>query len=254
MNVLKLEKKEIMTEFLNFNILENIDFQKGDLIRVYGSNGVGKTTFFELICDNTKRKIHFSNDTEIFYIPQNYEDLLFTGRKVGHFLINYLSNKLSLKNKIAEEIVIDFFDKYKTLAEDNYRYFDKKQKTKLFDWKDFKNKKMNTLSGGQKRLLYIIREFIIITETPRNKKQKVLFLDEPFNDLDLQNKKFAIKLIKEIRMNDPELIIFIITHMSIIEGLNRVLYLENNNNSVSIMDDTKNRQNLLKICKCLFEE
>jgi ABC-type phosphate transport system ATPase subunit len=95
------------------------------------------------------------------------------------------------------------------------------------------NQSLDKLSGGQKRLLYLIREILALKISPRE-QQKILFLDEPFNDIDLKNLSFIKRMINDVRKEIPSLIIIMCTHLQLVDGLNRVLKLTRNASIVSI--------------------
>lgn len=237
---------------VKYSLDQDIQFNHGDFVRFTGKNGSGKTSFFKLIHLNDN---NIFSDVEIFYVPQNYEDNIFSGRTINHFLITYIGSLINDKKdkKKTLKVVKEFLKKHEILINENFKEYDKQGKVKANSWDNFSKRQMSKLSGGQKRLLYIIREIIGIINSKQEDEFRLLMLDEPFNDLDGTNKIFALKLIDYIRKIDKNIIIFIITHMPIVENLNKVVELEIKDSIVYLNDVTDTKKHLLKKCDCLFE-
>ncbi len=136
--------KKIIFQDLNLNL------HKGDMIALVGKNGVGKTTLM--------KTIYGDQDLDAGEL-WNYPNL-----KVGYF--NQKFEKLN--NKTIEENFSDL------LNEQNKHFVDIFCNKLNLD----KLAKVENLSGGQKRKVYLIRSLL--------KDSDVLLLDEPTNHLDLQ--------------------------------------------------------------------
>ena len=136
--------KKIIFQDLNLNL------HKGDMIALVGKNGVGKTTLM--------KTIHGDQDLDTGEL-WNFPNL-----KVGYF--NQKFEKLN--NTSVEENLSD-------LTNDKNQHF-----VDIFCNKLNLDKfaKMDDLSGGQKRKVFLIRSLI--------QESDVLLLDEPTNHLDLQ--------------------------------------------------------------------
>ena len=136
--------KKIIFQDLNLNL------HKGDMIALVGKNGVGKTTLM--------KTIYGDQDLDAGEL-WNFPNL-----KVGYF--NQKFEKLN--NTSVEENLSD-------LTNDKNQHFVDIFCNKLnLD----KSAKMDDLSGGQKRKVFLIRSLI--------QESDVLLLDEPTNHLDLQ--------------------------------------------------------------------
>ena len=136
--------KKIIFQDLNLNL------HKGDMIALVGKNGVGKTTLM--------KTIYGDQDLDAGEL-WNFPNL-----KVGYF--NQKFEKLN--NTSVEENLSD-------LTNDKNQHFVDIFCNKLnLD----KSAKMDDLSGGQKRKVFLIRSLM--------KEFDVLLLDEPTNHLDLQ--------------------------------------------------------------------
>ena len=136
--------KKIIFQDLNLNL------HKGDMIALGGKNGVGKTTLM--------KTINGDQDLDAGEL-WNYPNL-----KVGYF--NQKFEKLNIKT--IEENFSDL------LNEQNKHFVDIFCNKLNLD----KLAKVEDLSGGQKRKVYLIRSLL--------KDSDVLLLDEPTNHLDLQ--------------------------------------------------------------------
>lgn len=79
--------------------------------------------------------------------------------------------------------------------------------------------KINSLSGGQKKVIHIVRELI------KNKDAKYLLFDEPLNNLDIRNITSISNLINKISSNK---LLIIVSHCKIFPFIkNEFLLIEN---------------------------
>ncbi len=147
---------------------------------IKGPNGAGKTTFLKLLYGLIQPSSglinrHFSLcDNEISYIFQNP---IFLQRTVEENLKHMLLCKNIEKAK-WNELINELMDKYSL--------------TSLL------NSHVKTLSGGELQLLSLFRSIII--------EPKILFYDEPTNNLDQANIKLVKKIISNFYNNGTSVI------------------------------------------------
>lgn len=148
---------------------ENISMEvrSGDRISVKGSNGSGKTTLIKLLLGNIKPLEGKINKTEFnsIYIDQEYS-LIDNDSTLYDFVQTFNDNAMQ-----ESEV--------KTLL------------SRFLFWKDTWDKKCGMLSGGERLRLLLCGLFI------SNKAPDVIILDEPTNNLDLQNVEILTNSIKD---------------------------------------------------------
>lgn len=148
----------------------SFDIRQGEILGVIGPNGSGKTTLIETILgfrpkmsgEILSKSTDHSCAREIFYLPDGVQ--LFPEHKV-HEVVSYFSDQFKTTSEDAEKLLI------------------------RFQLESHLNKNVSELSKGfQKRLGLVIA---LMSEKP------ILFLDEPFDGLDLMQTIDVIKVMKE---------------------------------------------------------
>ena len=144
--------REVEIKFGKKTIFQNLDLNlhKGDMIALVGKNGVGKSTLMKTI--NGEQEIDYGT---IWNFP--------------NLKVSYFNQKfVKLKNLTILENFADLID------EKNQHYIDIYCEKLNLD----KSSKINSLSGGQIRKVYLVRSLL--------KDSDILLLDEPTNHLDLE--------------------------------------------------------------------
>lgn len=155
-----LEMKNIKKSFGELNILNGFDytFKKGERIGILGKNGVGKSTFLNIITGKEKAdsgKINIGETINYGYFTQS------------SFGIDENRRVITVLKDIAEYIVMS--DKRKVSASQLLEHF-------MFT-PEMQFTEVKRLSGGEKRRLHLLT---VVMKNPN-----FLILDEPTNDLDL---------------------------------------------------------------------
>jgi ATP-binding cassette subfamily F protein uup len=155
-----LELKKVYKSYGDFKILSGFDytFKNGERIGIIGENGVGKSTFLNIITQSLKPdsgKINIGETIVYGYFTQKGIQL-----KQDKRVIEVLKD-------IAEVIVMS--DNKKITASQLLEHF-------MFP-SNMQYTYVSKLSGGEKRRLYLL--------TVLMKNPNFLILDEPTNDLDL---------------------------------------------------------------------
>ncbi len=155
-----LELKNIRKSYKDLIILDGFDytFKKGERIGILGKNGVGKSTFLNIITNKEKPdsgKINLGETINYGYFTQS------------SFGIDEDRRVITVLKDIAEFIIMS--DKRKLSASQLLEHF-------MFT-PEMQFTEVKRLSGGEKRRLHLLTVLI--------KNPNFLILDEPTNDLDL---------------------------------------------------------------------
>ncbi len=222
-----IDAKKLSIEINGTTAINYGDFSipYGKLVTIEGKNGSGKSTFLKLLTgygsyyevygalnvigmdviksDKSllRRKIVSLDQEDSFIVAESVFSAL---KRSSMIAISGMENKKELKLKV-KEMANDYYEKY---------------------IKDFltgitvkKYRRVSSFSGGQKKIIHILQQII---------KAKVigaelLLMDEPLNNLDKNNKKLLIDLIKELRNDNPRLTILLITHCRLFPNVNATL-------------------------------
>ena len=156
--------REVEVKFGKKIIFENLDLNihKADMIALVGKNGVGKSTLMKIVTGEQD----LDNGT-VWNLPS--------------LKVSYFNQKFT---KLNDEKVADSFENL--VNENNKHYIDIFCKNLNLD----KNLSINSLSGGQKRKVHLIKSLLIDFD--------ILLLDEPTNHLDLECIQWLEKYLKDI--------------------------------------------------------
>lgn len=155
-----IELHNISKQFDDLNIIENFSyiFKKKDRIGVVGKNGIGKSTFLDLL-------------TQI-QAPSSGEVIHGSTLKIGYYTQH--TNNLNNENRIIDEV--KEIAEYVTLGTGEQVAVSKLLDMFLFP-PSVQHTPISKLSGGERRRLQLLK---VLVSNPN-----FLILDEPTNDLDI---------------------------------------------------------------------
>lgn len=167
-------------------ILAGVSFEgeEGKVTVILGESGCGKSTLLGILSNNIKDfsgEIVFDRDISsgISYIFQ--EDTLIPWKTV------YENIEYVLKDKISASVMRTYIEKY----------------LKMVNLLEYKDEYPEHLSGGMKRRVGIARAFAYPSD--------YLFMDEPFEFLDIKTKGEIIEYFKLLQEKNKKTVLFI-TH------------------------------------------
>ncbi len=172
-------KNKITTAIKNISL----DVKDGEFVAIVGPSGCGKSTLLNILCNldkPTSGQIILKNNAKIGYMLQ--QDCLFPWLTI----FDNCCIGLKIENKLTKE---------------NKEYV--KNLLYTYGLKDFINSYPNSLSGGMRQRVALIRTLAI--------KPDILLLDEPFSALDYQSRLAVCDDVYRIIKKEKKTIIMI-TH------------------------------------------
>ena len=198
---LLLSAKGISKSFQGRKVLDDIDIEikKSEIIAISGASGAGKTTLLNILStldkpdENTNSSLII--DGENIFNLNNSDLSKLRNTKIG-FVFQF--HELIPELNVMENICLPGWIKNDSKVADNANRL-----ISYFGLDKLKNKKPNTLSGGEKQRAAIARAMI--------NNPKIIFADEPTGNLDSTNSKILFDIFFKLR-DDYDCSIVIVTH------------------------------------------
>lgn len=235
-----MSKNLIEIESLSFSygkdeVLENINLQvhEKDFLAIIGPNGGGKSTLLKIILSIYKNysgeiKIlgmpPFKSASLLGYVPQNTNiNIDFPISVLETVLMGYDEKRKKEKKKSIWNTLFNL-----QYNKDEIAFA--KNKLKQVGMGDFLYEKISSLSGGERQRVMIARALCI--------EPKILILDEPTANIDLDGQNQVYSLLKEL---NKTISIIIVSHdiSFVFEYVNKVAYI---NKSLTFHDISKNHK------------
>ncbi len=198
---LLLSAKGISKSFQGRKVIDDIDIEikKSEIIAISGASGAGKTTLLNILStldkpdENTNSSLII--DGENIFNLNNTDLSKLRNTKIG-FVFQF--HELIPELNVMENICLPGWIKNDSKVADNANSL-----ISYFGLDKLKNKKPNTLSGGEKQRAAIARAMI--------NNPKIIFADEPTGNLDSTNSKILFDIFFKLR-DDYDCSIVIVTH------------------------------------------
>lgn len=185
-------------------IFEGVNWKvaSGECWSLSGRNGSGKSLLLSLICADNPQA--YSNDITLFDRKRGSGESIFEIKDN----IGYVSPEMQLYFKSEDaikEIVVqgkrNSLNRYRPVTSDELE--EAMAWLSMLDIDNLAERKFNTLSNGEQRLVLLARAFI--------KQPALLVLDEPFHGLDARRKKRVTEIINALAEKNKSALIFV-TH------------------------------------------
>ncbi|MCK9337338.1 MAG: ABC transporter ATP-binding protein [Arcobacteraceae bacterium] len=165
----------------------SLNIEEKDFLAIIGPNGGGKSTLFKLmlgILNPSSGTIkHKYQINEIGYVPQN------------------TNLNLDFPITALEAVLMGYAYKFSLFGYEKQQLDGALKALELVGMSEFSNKKIGELSGGQRQRVFIARALV--------QMPKIILLDEPTANIDVQGQKDIYNLLKEL---NQDIAIVVITH------------------------------------------
>lgn len=174
----------------------NLEFKIGEFVAITGESGSGKTTLLNLISgldSYEDGEMYFNGKKTSFFDDSDWET--YRKEEISFIFQNYnLIDSYTVTENVISALIID-----------GYTYPEAKKKAKeLLKFVGLEkdgHKKASKLSGGQKQRLSIARALA--------KNTNIIVADEPTGNLDVENGKAILELLKKVSENK---LVIVVTH------------------------------------------
>ena len=195
-----LKALNISKKFGEINVLNNINLEvkKGSIVSIYGKSGAGKSTLLYILST-----LDQADNGEVFF--NNVSSRKLSGNKLSEFRNKRIGFIFQFHNLLEEFNVLEnvCVPGYVSKRKNSEVEAKAKELLKILDLSERINHKPSQLSGGEQQRVAIARSLI--------NSPDIIFADEPTGNLDEENSKNFIDLIKKLNTKFNQTFI-IVTH------------------------------------------
>ena len=180
--------KDLSFSYGENSLLSHLDFKvgQGECVLISGANGSGKSTFLKLLLGELSPSM---GQVRLFGVLMPNEAIL---AKVGYVPQLQTMKQVTLPITVEEFIVFGLYRSFGYLKVPRKKdYVRVAQALEEFGLKAYQKAKFNTLSGGLKQRVMLMRA---ILQTP-----KLYIFDEPTVGVDKESKKTFFTLLTKLR-------------------------------------------------------
>ncbi|WP_159801488.1 heme ABC transporter ATP-binding protein [Flavobacterium sp. MK4S-17] len=183
-----LEAHKISYSHRKFAILENIDVSVnyGELLVIVGPNGAGKSTLLSMLANEIGK-----DEEPIYFKNKTFEE--WDSRQLAHHKAKFSqSNSHDIPLTVKDVVMMGRYPYFQSAPhkEDREAVAKAMQET---DVALLENRDYNLLSGGEKQRVHLAR---VLAQLDNDIAHKLIFLDEPLNNLDVLHQHRILHTIK----------------------------------------------------------
>ncbi|MES2487204.1 MAG: heme ABC transporter ATP-binding protein [Bacteroidota bacterium] len=185
-----LEAQNISYAHRKFSILEGIDVsvKPGELLVIVGPNGAGKSTLLSVLANEMAAA---DNDT-IYFKKKTFKE--WNNKDLAHSKAKFSqSNSSDIPLSVQDVVLMGRYPYFSSIPQkaDFDAALTAMEETDVAALKD---RDYNSLSGGEKQRVHLAR---VLAQLDNEVDNKLVFLDEPLNNLDVLHQHRILHTIKK---------------------------------------------------------
>jgi iron complex transport system ATP-binding protein len=183
-----LEANNISYAHRKFSILENINVSVnyGELLVIVGPNGAGKSTLLSLLANEMEK-----HTEPIFFKKKTFKN--WDSKELAHSKAKFSqSNSHDIPLLVNDVVLMGRYPYFSSIPHKT----DEMAALKAMEETDvakLAGREYNSLSGGEKQRVHLAR---VLAQLDNDIEQKLVFLDEPLNNLDILHQHRILHTIK----------------------------------------------------------
>ncbi len=194
-----LQASHLNYKHKNHQILKDLDFScnSGQFVSILGPNGAGKSTLLSLLANEYREK-----GVKIFFKSKEYETWC-TNELPKHKAKFSQHNNSDIPLKVCDVVMMGRYPYF----ENNPSEKDQKAIQECMQCTDvcpLQDREYNQLSGGEKQRVHLAR---VLAQLENTLDEKIIFLDEPLNNLDVLHQHKILKLLKDFSKRGNSVIV-----------------------------------------------
>jgi iron complex transport system ATP-binding protein len=215
-----IEGSKITYSHKNFSILNDINLKVefGEFLAIVGPNGAGKSTLLSVLANEVSEEftqnVYFK---EKAFRQWNLKDLAHNKAKFSQH------NPAEITLAVKEVVMMGRYPYFNsTPSQSDYQAVD--EALSETDLTQLKEREYNTLSGGEKQRVHLAR---VLAQLKNEVQEKLMFLDEPLNNLDVKHQYKALQTLKNFTKNKNSAIVVMHDLNLAAQFADRILLMKN---------------------------
>jgi len=183
-----LEASNISYAHRKFSILENIDVSvnNGELLVIVGPNGAGKSTLLSLLANEMDK-----HKDPIFFKKKTFKE--WDNKELAHSKAKFSqSNSHDIPLSVKDVVMMGRYPYFSSIPHKTDEEAAQKAMAET-DVMHLTTREYNSLSGGEKQRVHLAR---VLAQLDNDIDKKLVFLDEPLNNLDVLHQHRILNTIK----------------------------------------------------------